>query len=57
MSPKHLDRYITEFAGRHNTRPMDTADQMSRMATGADGKRLTYAELIGPQETRRPRML
>ena len=26
MSPKHLGRYITEFAGRHNTRPLDTVD-------------------------------
>ncbi|MDE2844347.1 MAG: IS1595 family transposase, partial [Chloroflexota bacterium] len=40
FSPKHLDRYITEFEGRHNNRPMDTADQMARMAQGADGKRL-----------------
>ena len=57
FSPKHLDRYITEFEGRHNNRPMDTADQMARMAQGADGKRLPYAELIGPKPTIRPRML
>ena len=24
MSPKHLNRYVTEFAGRHNVRGMDT---------------------------------
>ena len=24
ISPKHLDRYVTEFAGRHNQRPADT---------------------------------
>ncbi len=24
MSEKHLDRYVTEFAGRHNAREMDT---------------------------------
>ena len=57
MSAKHLPRYITEFEGRHNARPMDTADQMGRMARSADGKRLTYAELIGPKEMRQPRML
>ena len=49
FSPKHLDRYITEFTGRHNQRPMDTANQMAMMAHNADGKRLTYAELIGPR--------
>ena len=30
MSVKHLPRYVGEFAGRHNHRPMDTADQMPR---------------------------
>ena len=57
FSPKHLGRYITEFEGRHNNRPMDTADQMARMALGADGKRLSYAELIGPRPTMQPKML
>ena len=46
MSAKHLHRYVTEFEGRHNRRPLDTADQMSRMAKGADGKRLRYQDLI-----------
>ncbi len=57
FSHKHLPRYITEFEGRHNNRPMDTADQMARMAQGADGKRLPYADLIGPKSTTRPAML
>ena len=57
FSPKHLDRYVSEFAGRHNARPMDTIDQMAGMAAGAAGKRLRYAELIGPESTRSPRML
>ena len=26
MSPKHLDRYVAEFSGRHNVREADTAD-------------------------------
>ena len=26
ISPKHLDRYVTEFAGRHNARGRDTED-------------------------------
>ena len=45
MSVKHLGRYVTEFEGRHNSRPLDTAEQMRIMAKGADGKRMTYAEL------------
>ena len=28
MSEKHLNRYVTEFAGRHNERTRDTLDQM-----------------------------
>ena len=46
MSPKHLDRYVTEFAGRHNDRESDTADQMAGIVGGMVGKRLTYADLI-----------
>ena len=47
MSAKHLDRYVTEFSGRHNDREADTADQMAHMARGMVGKRLRYRELIG----------
>ncbi len=46
MSVKHLDRYVTEFAGRHNARPMDTIDQMRAVVRGLVGKRLQYGELI-----------
>ena len=46
MSPKHLDRYGTEFSGRHNERDRDTIDQMSRMVERMVGKRLRYRELI-----------
>ncbi len=46
MSPKHLDRYVIEFSGRHNIRSKDTADQMGRMAAGMVGKRLRYSDLI-----------
>ena len=46
MSEKHLDRYVSEFAGRHNSRDADTINQMSTMVQGMKGKRLTYAELI-----------
>ena len=57
ISVKHLPRYSNEFEGRHNCRPLDTEDQMGLMARGSNGKRMTYASLIGPLETRQPRML
>ena len=41
----------------HNARPLDTEEQMSIMAQGADGKRMTYEALIGPPEIRQSRML
>ena len=40
LSIKHLDRYVSEFEGRHNNRPTDTADQMTAMVRGMNGKRL-----------------
>jgi len=46
ISPKHLHRYVNEFAGRHNVRSMDTIDQMRLLVAGMVGKRLMYAELI-----------
>ena len=52
MSTKHLGRYVNEFSGRHNQRPMNTSDQMTAIARGMDGKRLRYVDLIGPEETR-----
>ena len=46
MSEKHLQRYVNEFAGRHNMREMDTIDQMRHVVAGMVGKRLMYKELI-----------
>ncbi len=48
LSPKHLDRYVQEFAGRHNLRERDTIEMMAAIATGMRGKRLRYRELIAP---------
>ena len=45
MSPKHLDRYVQEFASRHNAREADTIDQMTGIVAGMAGKRLRYREL------------
>ena len=46
MSAKHLDRYVGEFAGRHNARPLDTIDQLRAIVQGMVGKRLRYADLV-----------
>ena len=45
MSAKHLDRYVAEFCGRHNRRPLDTEDMMAASVRGMVGKRLTYTTL------------
>ena len=45
MSPEHLPRYVAEFEGRHNDRPLDTVDQMRGIVGGLEGKRLKYDEL------------
>ena len=42
LSPKHLDRYVQEFAGRHNIREQDTIDQLETISDGMNGKRLRY---------------
>ena len=57
MSAKHLPRYVVEFEGRHNQRPLDTEKQMTIMAANAEGKRLSYAKLTGPPKTIQPRIL
>ena len=46
LSEKHLDRYVQEFAARHNLREEDTIDIMGSVATGMRGKRLRYSDLI-----------
>ena len=46
FSKKHLDRYVTEFSGKHNSRNADTEDQMEGIVAGMVGKRLRYRDLI-----------
>ncbi len=57
MSRKHLQRYVDEYAGRHNNRPLPTMDQIKKVikrlegkrleGKRLEGKRLKYKELIG----------
>ena len=46
ISPEHLQRYVDEFAGRHNIRDHDTLDQMTAVVAGLVGKRLLYQDLV-----------
>ena len=46
MSPKHLQRYVRQFAGKHNARDDDTIMQMQNVVAGMVGKRLMYRWLI-----------
>ncbi len=46
LSLKHLDRYVQEFAGRHNLRELDTIEQLKSLRNGMEGRRLTYKALI-----------
>ena len=45
FSFKHMDRYLTEFSGRHNMKG-DTLFCLGRIASGMFGKRLSYEGLI-----------
>ncbi|MYC25115.1 MAG: IS1595 family transposase [Gammaproteobacteria bacterium] len=46
LSAKHLQRYVNEFAGRHNIRELDTIEQMVLISSRFSNKHLPYAELI-----------
>ena len=46
FSEKHLDRYVGEFAGRHNEREADTINIMGELVKGLEGKHLPYRDLI-----------
>ena len=46
LSPHHLQRYVSQFAGRHNVRDMDTLEQMQHVLAGMVGRRLVYRDLV-----------
>ena len=45
LSAKHRQRYVSEFAGRHNIRELDTIQQMQHFVAGMVGRRLMYRDL------------
>ena len=51
LSEAHLHRYVAEFAGRHNMRPLGTVEQMGLVAEGMVGKRLRYADLVATPDS------
>ena len=46
MSPKHVQRYANEFAGRLNT-GHDTMELLETVVSGVFGRRLRYRDLVG----------
>ena len=48
LSSKHLQRYVNEFAGRHNIRELDTVERIQMVAGGLVGRFLSYEDLIEP---------
>lgn len=43
LSAKHLQRYVAEFAGRHNMRELE---QIQYVVAGLVGRRLMYRDLV-----------
>ncbi len=48
IDPKHLHRYVNEFAGRLGMKALDAVAKMRAIAQNLVGKRLTYAQLVSP---------
>ena len=46
LSPKHLQRYVDEFAAKNNIRDLGTLDQMLDTVARFTGHRLLYRDLI-----------
>ena len=46
INPKHLQRYVSEFAGKHNIRESGTLNQMRNTVSRFVGRNLLYRDLI-----------
>ncbi len=54
VDPVHLDRYLDEQAFRYNERDDKDGGRFRKVVSSVTGKRLTYLELIGKDETEIP---
>ena len=50
VSRKHLSAYVGEFQQRWNTRKATDSERLEGLVESADGKRMTYAQLVGHTE-------
>ena len=48
VSPKHLNRHVTEFRGRHSDCGRGTIDRTGEIVEGMGGKRIRYRDLTRP---------
>ena len=46
LSPKHVQRFVSEFVGRHNIRELDTMDQRREVVARLAGRRLLYRYFV-----------
>lgn len=51
VEPFHLFRYIDEQSFRFNNRKLTDGERFSIVATNVVGRRLTYSELTGKEDT------
>ena len=49
LSPKHLDRYVQEFAAKNNIRDSGTFVQMRTVVARLVGRNLLYQDLIADE--------
>ena len=47
MSPQHMQKYVFEFTGRHNSRSKATIEQLAALVRGMVGKQLKLHDLMG----------
>jgi ISXO2-like transposase domain len=51
VEPFHMDSYVDEQVFRYNTRKKSDSQRFTKVLSQVSGKRLTYAELTGKEES------